>query len=136
MPSNTSNPSWPSYNPGELRHIIQILQEVKQVDSLGQPQQIWPTVLTCKGAIDDAMFEVKASGREFYTDGLIAARVTHIITIRWSKLTQIIPGMRAYFVDQRYSPPAIHTYQILYLENAEGKDVLLRLGCVEINAPA
>ena len=134
--NNTSNPSWPSYNPGELRHIIQILRQVNQVDGLGQPQQVWPTILTCKGAIDDAMNESKAAGREFYQDGFIAARVSHIITIRWARQAQIIPGMRAYFVDQRYSPPAIHLYQIAYVENAESKDVLLRLGCYEINGPA
>lgn len=135
MPSNTSNPRWPSYNPGELRHIIQIQQQVSAVDGLGQPQNIWPTVLTCRGAIDDAQNEAKAAGREFYQDGLIAARVTHIITIRWSRVIPIQPGMRAYYVDQRYCPPVIHTFFIAFVENAESRDVILRLGCWEINAP-
>jgi head-tail adaptor len=127
---------WPKYNPGELRHIVQIVRQSSSVDGLGQPKNEWPVIWTCRAAIDDAIQEIKPTGREFYQDGLIAARITHVITIRWARtMPQIFPGNRVYYTDQRYSPPAIHTYFIEFIENSENRDVILRLGCWEINAP-
>lgn len=135
MNKKNSETRWPSYNPGEFRHIVQIQQQAEAVDGMGQPQQVWPTVLTCKAAIGNVLKEIMPvmSGREFYNDGMLASRVTYVITIRWTKIVQISEGMRVYFVDQRYSPPSIHTYQLVYVENVENRDVLLRLGCFEIN---
>lgn len=128
-----ASPGWPSINPGEFRHIIQIQQQPTGVDRLGQPVQVWPTILTCKGAIN---FDSKLADREFYQDGLLAARTMPTIMIRWTRLAKIMSGMRAYFVDQRFSPPSIHTYQIVFVENVGERDVLLKLTCFEINAQA
>lgn len=132
----TGRPRWPSYDPGRLQHLLLILQQAPQVDEMGQNVQVFYTVATVRGAIDDAVNETKPLGREYYQSGFIASRVTHIITIRWLKNVQILAGMRVYFVDQRYSPPAVHSYFIEFVENAENRDVLLRLGCWEINDPA
>lgn len=126
---------WPSYNPGEFRHLIEVQQQANTVDGLGQPSDVWQTVWACRAAIDNTVLEVKPSGREFYQDGLPASRVTHVITIRWPRNIQIFPGNRVLYADQRYSPPAIHYYFVEFLENSENRNVIMRLGCWEINAP-
>lgn len=126
---------WPRINPGELRKRIEIQQQPNAVDGLGQPVLIWPSVYACYAAIDDATQESPAVGREMYDEGLVSSRVTHIVTMRWTNKVQIVPGMRVFFADQAYSPPAIHYYAIEFIENAEQRNVILRLGCWEINAP-
>ena len=55
----------------------QIQRQVDAVDALGQPQQVWPTILTCRAAIN---YESKLANREFYAEGFIAARTMPTIT--------------------------------------------------------
>lgn len=134
---------WPSINPGELRKKVELQEQTTAQDSIGQNQQIWNSRLTnWPAAIDDAVYEQRPDGREYADQGLIYARATHIITIRWTRFDssgqplQIVPGMRIFYADQLYSPPALHYYFVEWVENVEQRNVLIRVVCREINAEA
>lgn len=127
---------WPSINPGELRRKVEIQRQPDAVDTIGQQKLEWPTVLRTYAAIDDAVYEQRPAGHEAYDEGLVSSRSTHIITIRWTRSVQITPGMRVFFADQAYSPPALHYYAIEWVENVQQRNVLIRMSCWEINAPA
>lgn len=128
-----ANNKWPSINPAKLRKTVSILQLPPNVDGIGQPDQNWITAYTAKASIDDITQLTQSMAREFYDSGLIASRATRMVMIRWTNSVQIKPGDRVYWVDQAYSPPVVHRYQIELVENVEMRNIFLKIMCYEID---
>jgi SPP1 family predicted phage head-tail adaptor len=108
---------WPSINPGELRHRVQIQQESTLPDSFGQPQSTWTTVLTTWARIR------AASQREQFQANALVAQITHTITMRYQSAVAIAPGMRILFGSR------IFTIQVPV--NVEERNVLIDVMCLE-----
>ena len=120
---------WPTIQPGDLRHKIEIQSRTTDQDALGQPVETWETFITTQAAI------ATTTGKELYALSQITAQVSHTITMRWSfNPTQIIPGMRVKFSgNPDSSPPTVHYYKIQWIDNVEQRNVLLKLYCFEFN---
>lgn len=109
---------WPSLEPGDLRHVIQIQQRTTAPDPFGQPQPTWTTVLNTWSKIETLTL------RELYQSGQFTSQVTHTITLRFPAVT-ISPGMRAVF--------AGHTYIVQAANNLEQRNTVLQLLVLELN---
>jgi len=109
---------WPSINPGELRHRVQIQQESTLPDSFGQPQSSWTTVLTTWARID------AISMREMFQANQLVSQVSHVITMRYQSTVPVAPGMQIVF--------GPHTYKVQAINNIEERGVLLRILALEI----
>ena len=112
-------PSWPSVNPAELRHSIQVQSQSSTPDSFGQPQQTWTTILTTWARIE-ALTE-----RELDQADQLTSQVTHTITMRYPSGVSITPGMRAVF--------GSHIYKIQTANNVDERNVVLKLMCLALN---
>lgn len=120
--------TWPkAIDPGRLRRKVEIQVQTKDVDTLGQPRDVWTTILTTQAEIRGP------SGGEKYQAQQLTALVTHIVTIRWNRKT-LEPGMRVLYLDQAgASPPTIHRYRVQWIDNESHYNVYLMLHCEEIN---
>lgn len=129
---------WPAIDPGRLRKRVLIQQQSPEVGAIGQVSTIWNTVLTTYASIDDddtlSSQKILTEGRESHDNGATASRATHTITIRFPRSIRVTPGNRVVFVDQYFSPPIVHYYNVEWMENVQQRNVLLKLLVWEINA--
>lgn len=114
-------PEWPALNPSELRHSIQIQSQSTDLDSFGQPLQVWTTILTARASIK------AIQQNEPYQSGQFTSQVTHLITLRWPNVN-ITGGMRVLF--------GSHVYTIKTPENVGERNIILKLQVLEINGSA
>jgi SPP1 family predicted phage head-tail adaptor len=119
MPAKTKN-AWPSLEPGQLRHQIQIQSQTTTPDAFGQPQASWSTIRTSWAKIE-ALTQQEAFQPDQFT-----ARVTHRITMRYPNGVSIQGGMRVLY--------GSHTYLIQNVNNYQERNAILFLKVLEINA--
>ncbi|WP_175837098.1 phage head closure protein [Burkholderia anthina] len=62
---------------GRLRHVLNFQQKSLSQDALGQPQNVWTTVFTCRGEVSPI------SGREKIAAAAAQSEVTHMISVRY-----------------------------------------------------
>lgn len=118
MPKPTS--SWPSVNPGTLRHRVQLQQKSASQDAAGQPLTTWTTVLTTWARIEAITL------REMFQANQLVSQISHTITMRYQSTVPVAPGMQILF--------GTHTYTVQAVNNIEERGVLLRLLCLQIGA--
>lgn len=111
--------AWPSVEPGELRHLIEIQDRSTTSDSFGQPQQIWGTVSTCMAGINIVTM------REAFGSNQLTSQSSDIWTARWTPVS-IQPGMRIVFRGE--------TFLVQAINNVDKRNVLLHILCLQINA--
>jgi SPP1 family predicted phage head-tail adaptor len=109
--------SWPSINPGELRHSCTIQQQTATTDASGATVT-WSDFTTAFAKI------VPAKGRAAIQSGQTTAQVPMEITIRWQ------PGILA---NMRIIGPN-GTYLIESIDNIDERNVLLVLTCIALGA--
>jgi SPP1 family predicted phage head-tail adaptor len=113
---------WPSLEPGELRHRIQIQQQTSSPDGFGQPQPTWTTIV-------DAWARIEAlSEKELYQNGQLTSQVSHTITLRYPAGATVTAGMRVTY--------GSHVYHVQAANNLEQRNTVLKLLVLEINAAA
>jgi SPP1 family predicted phage head-tail adaptor len=117
MPDPLKNTHWPSLDPGNLNHRVQIQQQLK--DAYGNVATT-KTVLRCWANI------VTIKLTETTKD--LVSEVTHTVSIRFRRDTGIAPGM---FVIYR-----AHSYRIQAIENVDERDIILKLRCLALNDAA
>ncbi len=127
-----NNPPWPRINPALLRKWIEVQYLPDTVTSIGEQTPVWTTLLRTRAMV--AVYKGNPDGREFESQGLVSARATRVITIRWPRNKQITSGMRVMLVDQAYSPPAIHYYNVEWTNNIDNRNILLEIICWDVNA--
>lgn len=103
---------------GELRHTIEIIEQVRAPDALGGAALTWATKLTTKAKIQPT------SGGEAYRYDRLDAVVTHKIWIRYSP--GIVPANRVRFNGR--------DFQILAILNLDERNRWLELRCEEREA--
>lgn len=113
-------PGWPSINPADLRHSIQIQAVSTTQDGYGQPLTTWTTVLTVNAGIADEKI------LELFQAGALTSQGTHHWILRYPANVSIQAGMRVVF--------GPHYYKIQGSFNPGERNVLLFLACLEINA--
>lgn len=111
---------WPSVNPGELRHRLQIQQQSSTPDAVGQLIQTWNTVWSGWASIRSLTL------RELEQVGQLTSQVTHLITVRFPANVNVYAGMRCVY--------GSHVYQIQAPDNTQELNIWLRLLCLELNA--
>lgn len=115
-----SQSRWPSLEPGQLRHQIQIQQQSSSQDSSGQLLETWTTVRTSWASIQSITL------KEAFQSDQLTSQVTHTITLRWPSGVSVQAGMRVVY--------GSHTYKIQAVNNIDERDVILRLLVMELNA--
>ena len=107
-------------NPGELRHAVQIQQQVTTQSASGEPQQSWTTILATQASIRTA------SSREVYRASQFTGQVSHVITIRWpGSGVSILGGQQLLFGGR--------VFKLQTVENVQERNRVLLLHCLEIN---
>lgn len=111
--------AWPSLEPGQLRHRIQIQSQTSTSDGYGQPQATWSTLLTTWSRIS-----VIKQNEVFQADQF-TSKVSHTITMRFPNTITVTPGMRAVF--------GSHIYLIQALNNIDERGLILQMLVLAIN---
>lgn len=79
---------------GRLRHVLQFQQKSTTQDALGQPQNVWTTVFTCRGEVSPI------SGWKKIESQAAQSEVTHVISVRYRTELQVpkaVAAMRVLF---------------------------------------
>jgi SPP1 family predicted phage head-tail adaptor len=110
--------------PNLNRRISIQSQSTTQLAS-GQPVQTWSTIYCCWASVD-----LQQSQLIYSTDQFVE-KVTHRITIRWTKSQVIQPDMRIQYVEP--GTGVTHTYNIEALLNPGQANVWLIALCYELD---
>ena len=113
--------AWPSLNPSQLRHRVQIVAPCDKPDAFGQPDVKWNPVTERWARIRTL------SERELAQSDDLASQVTHEITMRFPRGEgiSIDETMRVLYRSR--------TYKIQALNNIEERDVVLKILALEID---
>jgi len=110
---------------GALNRRIAIQTQTTQQDAFGQPVQTWLTVYSCWASVDIQASQLLYSTAEF------VEKVTHRITMRWTKSQVIAPNMRIQYTDP--ATQVTHTYSIEALLNPQQQNRTLVALCYELD---
>ncbi len=116
-----------SFPTGKLNRKVVIQAETPgEKDAFGQPlASSWNAVRTCWANVD-----IQNSALVYDTEAFIS-KVTHRITLRWSKSPVITPNMRVQYTEPYTS--VTHTYEIQAVLNPGELNFWLILMCYELN---
>jgi SPP1 family predicted phage head-tail adaptor len=109
--------SWPSINPGDLRHRVQIQQQTSTSDLFGQPLETWAGIRTTWAGIEAIALREKFQG-EFTPE------VTHTITMRYPNGVTVAAGMRVVF--------GARVFKIQAVNDVGGRRLVLKLQTIEL----
>lgn len=121
MPSSDTGAGWPSLNPGQLRHRVQIVAPCEKPDAFGQVDTTWSQVT-------ERWASIRTLGeRELAQSDDLASQVTHEITMRFphDEGISIDETMRVLYCG--------HTYKIQAFNNLDERDVVLKILALEID---
>ena len=90
----------------------------------GQSATGWNTVRTTWASIETI------GQKEAYQADQFSAQVSHVITLRWSPVPDILPGMRVVYTQQS---GVVHAYLVQGVDNVKMRNVKVKLLCLEIN---
>lgn len=79
---------------GRLRHVLNFQQKSIAEDELGQPQNVWTTVFTCRGEV------APMSGWKKLEAQAAQSEVTHTISVRYRselQVPKVVAAMRVLF---------------------------------------
>jgi hypothetical protein len=123
---------WLGFNPGLLKDRVDIQQQ-GFVEQNGVVVQQWTSLFDRKlPAAIDVGDDPAASATQ--SGGHVQFEALHSILIRWTR-TPILPGMRAIVVDNSYTPPVTHEYEIRGVNKLGRRNFMLVLHCQELNGP-
>ena len=112
-------------NAGKLNRRVQIQQQTSTQDDFGQPLTQWTTVYTAWASVDVQNSQLIYSTAEF------VSKVTHRITMRWTRSIIIQPNMRIVYTEP--ATQVMHTYNIEALLNTKQANVELVALCYELD---
>lgn len=107
-----------------LNRRISIQTQSTAQDSFGQQLQTWTTVYSCWAELDIQASQLIYSTAEFME------KVTHRITIRFTKSIIFQPNMRIVYLDAATN--VTHTYNIEAILNPKAGNVWLTFLCYEL----
>lgn len=111
---------------GQLNRRIAIQTQSTTQDSLGGLQNVWTTAYTCWANIDVQQSQLIYSTAEF------VEKVTHRITIRFTRSQVFQPNMQIVYVDA--ATGVSHTFNIEAILNPIQGNVWLTFLAYELNA--
>jgi SPP1 family predicted phage head-tail adaptor len=110
---------------GQLTRRITIQKQTTSQDSLGGLLNTWTTAYSCWANIDVQRSQLLYSTAEFIE------KVTHRITVRFTKSFVFAPNMRVTYLDAATN--VTHTYNIEAILNPEQGNVWLTLLAYELD---
>ena len=111
----------PVYDPGLLRHRIEIQEQAVTKTSFGSKDQIWAGVRRPWASIE---LLGQQGPKEFYQGGQISAESTHVMVIRWCPLNTNA-AMRVSFRNQ--------IFKVNSVDNVMQVNQWIQLFCVVID---
>jgi len=107
---------------GNLRHLVDIEQNVISVDANGDRSEAWSSIHQCWASIETG------NGREFFAARQVMADLTHTIRLRF--VTGLTPAMRVRYTDQKTQ--ATRYFDIKSILNPDERDEMLTMQAVEV----
>jgi SPP1 family predicted phage head-tail adaptor len=107
---------------GNLRHLIDIEQNVIAVDENGDRSEAWSSIHQCWASIETG------NGREFFAARQVMADLTHTIRMRYR--AGLSPAMRVRYTDQKTQ--ATRYFDIKSILNPDERDEMLTMQATEV----
>jgi SPP1 family predicted phage head-tail adaptor len=113
---------------GKLRHRVTIqynAADPETPDAHGQVVDDWQDLATCWAEVK------QLDGRENYAAQKFDAKTTNLIRLRSDSCPTLSPRMQILWTDSKPSTPALHTYNVLFVDDADNRGIEKIAQCEE-----